>query len=95
MLRDRIEDSQIDYASVFLSREASHPENPFMEVDYTQNGSETDVTTDPQELTETHLERGILLLPAIILLGTILLAIRKRIPRNDVSGYVLGITKQP
>ena len=45
MLRDEAEDSGIDYASVFLSREASHPENPFLEIEYAKSLRETAMTT--------------------------------------------------
>jgi hypothetical protein len=82
MLKDKAEDSRIDYASVFLSREASHPENPFMKVDITQNGSETTTQTLP----ETTNEWRILVLPVIIILAAAtLFFLRKRFSRRQNS----------
>jgi hypothetical protein len=46
MPKDEVEDSRIDYASVFLSREASHPENPFLEIKYAKSLVETATTTE-------------------------------------------------
>ena len=83
MLKDKAEDSRIDYASVFLSREASHPENPFMKVDITENGSETTTT---QTLPETANEWRILVLPVtIILAAATLFFLRKRFSRKQKS----------
>jgi hypothetical protein len=47
MLRDESEDSVVDFASVFLSREASHPENPFLEIEYAK--SSVPMTTVAEE----------------------------------------------
>jgi hypothetical protein len=51
MLKDEFKDSVTDYASVFLSREATHPENPYLEIKYNELPLET--LTTPQGHTTT------------------------------------------
>jgi hypothetical protein len=46
MLRDEFENSEIDYASVFLSSEASHPENPILEIDYQSSSIQAKTTQE-------------------------------------------------
>jgi len=45
MLRDAAENSRTDYASIFLSREASHPENPYLQVEYIESAESTAATS--------------------------------------------------
>ena len=53
ILRDESEDSTVDYASVFLSREASHPENPYLEVEYAESSVATTTVTGERSMSDS------------------------------------------
>jgi hypothetical protein len=72
MLKDEVEDSRTDYASVFLSREASHPENPFLEIRYIKSGGQTtsEITSVGSQV-PSFIWVGLLLSAGVIILAGI------------------------
>jgi len=54
MLKDEFENSGTDYASVFLSREATHPQNPYLEIKYIESPLTT-VTTSQERTADSQI----------------------------------------
>jgi cbb3-type cytochrome oxidase subunit 3 len=79
MLRDETEDSKIDYASVFLSRSATHPENPYLEIKYAESNGGSVATEGPiaGEMVKEPWVFGVLLM-IILLAGSGLIIMKKR-----------------
>jgi len=81
MLRDEVENSRTDYASIFLSREASHPENPYLQVEYIELAESTAATSG--ELTAVSLiSRFAWILLAVFAAVAILAALRWKIAKR-------------
>jgi len=65
MLKDEFENSATDYASVFLSREASHPENPYLEIKYTESPLET-ITSMPDHATDSQIMKDLVTYATVV-----------------------------
>jgi len=91
MLRDAAENSRTDYASIFLSREASHPENPYLQVEYIESAESTAATSG--ELTAVSLiSRFAWILLAVFAAIAIFAALRRKIAKR---GRRLDTVQEP
>jgi hypothetical protein len=89
MLRDESEDSAVDYASVFLSREASHPENPFLEIEYAESSGATTTLTGEHPIADTGENAwvlGAVSLVAILVVGAWFVMKRRAQKERSQSG---------
>ena len=93
MLRDETEDSKIDYASVFLSRSATHPENPYLEIKCAESNGGSVATGGPiaAEMVKEPWVFGVLLMIIILLAGSGLAIMKKRKREIDGSARRLAV----
>ncbi len=86
MLRDETEDSNIDYASVFLSRSATHPENPYLEIKCVESNGGSLATGGPiaGEMVKEPLVFGVLVIIIVLLAGSGLVIMKKR--KREMDG---------